>query len=654
MSSFIVIGTHKKLEWLVDGIKGCRPLNHKVSTKISTGKVVERDNSRYYVYPTRISNNMDIYNLNEGLRNHIANFKMNNYITGLLNIFLLENPFSEDEDNDLDLWLSEIEKVFDWDNNLHFYRILFTYDLEEPNNVTKHVPAEILKRYFERFNTLSFHNSMHVMLVGNCNINGAAVSQNKTEHDFKLPRIIADFMMLLSSMNTNYNVFNAITAYNMNCFALGYAESMYYFPDVKEYYEHADMRSLYIKILEDKDEGEKIEDDKDALNVENYPIGLYARKTRLEKYADISFGEDIYADQYKESADYKIEECLNKLKEAICQSRTNDPDSPKFENRKDIYNQSRGLKRGKERDKYISSAEENYKKLVAYACGNNFREYVEKNLHATPHPPKKKINFWKRLWQMIVKWLNLGKKERPIETPHLEKLTDVIDVLHNQHGLKEIYKEFLKNIKIIENKQKEEDKFCNNFRLKEHIQHYYHLIDLGKLKQYQKDCFESRYQQLKTKRNNGKDKSFKHLEELMREETKVYVKQFEYINWSTPSPTFLADTSNLNLADICKNLYCKSAPFVHYNITTSQPTTNITISLYSDMNCFANKFNAIKANVTNGDCISAYQSAHIASKICMFQFLPLNNEELDAIIKECDENDVQMITTEEKQDVHST
>ena len=50
MAAFIVISTSEKLNWIVDDIERCRPLNPSVESHIGTGKLEKKENGLYYVH----------------------------------------------------------------------------------------------------------------------------------------------------------------------------------------------------------------------------------------------------------------------------------------------------------------------------------------------------------------------------------------------------------------------------------------------------------------------------------------------------------------------------------------------------------------------------------------------------------------------------
>ncbi len=698
MAAFVVISTDNRLSGLVDGIEKCLPLNPNVGTYISTGKIEKEGDSYFYKYQINKEGNGgnetgDFSNL---VLNQLSAFKRA-YGVGntLLNVFMLENPRTEEELQLLEIWLNGFERLFIAKGliavqNIHIYRVLLTYDVEKPDDVTSQLSPDILKSYLERRDKYAFNGSSSILCISNRDKDGAAISFGRKEHDIKLPRLLADFMMLLSSANNSYGVFNAINS-SERCFSLGYAESMYYFPDVQEYYQHADMRSLYEHILKDPNETAQLDDDEEAMNIEHHPLGLNKRRKWLtDKYAGVPFDKDIRL--HRGSADFIIDDCLRKLKALFCGKREEEIERkqqevvskieeleaeynsmsqkawesdeefkarrkekfkeneskvrelrgelngfidnfPNFISREEIFDHSSGFDDKKEREDYSKKAEEQYDKLVAYAKGNDFFDYV-KEFDASrsnqqvviPNNLQDNPGCWFKFW---------GRKpqEAPVLTPPPAPapMLDNVMEIRKQLKLKETFEDFLSKRDEIEQEMKSEEEWCNKFELTDHSHHYYHLINLPKLKDYQKDKFDERFQKILKQWNAYEDnRNLTQLKELLSQNTETYTEKLKYIDWNEPFP-FVSDTSDTILAKVCSELHKKSSPFVHYEKVTATAQDPITYALYSDIPGIDKRFNDFKNNVTNSNNIIPYHSTHISSKLCIFQFLPLDKEALDKL-----------------------
>ncbi len=699
MAAFVVISTDNRLSGLVDGIEKCLPLNPHVPTHLSTGKIEKKGEDYFYKYHIHSdgedeNESGDFVDL---VLNQLSAFRLMYEVNDTLYVFMLENPRSEEEMQTLECWLQGLEKLFSNDvakqeKNIYICRVLFTYDVEKPKDVTRQLPPNILKNYLERREKLAFKDSSSILCISNRNNKGAAISLGKKEHDFKLPRLLADFMMLFSCNDNAYEVFNAINSAT-KCYTLGYAESMYYFPDVREYYKHADMRSLYERILKDPDEAAQLDNDEEAMNIECHPIGLNMRKRWLEsKYADVPFDQDIKL--HKDSADFIIDDCLLKLKALYCKKREEEiaevnarieeldaeynsmsqevlesedefkarkkekfkekeskvkelrnelnrlhKEFPDFISREEIYNHCGGFGDKGEKEDYLRKAKEQYDKLVAYNKGNDFFDYVKecdenyKNQQEVvpnnpPNNPGCWLKFWKRKPQEIPE-----PQETPasVPPPASSPILDNVKKIRKQLNLKEKYERFLGNRDKIEQAMKDEEKWCNEFKLTDHSHHYYHLINLPILKDYQNKKFDERFQQILAQWNGDKEKrNLTQLKELLSQNTEDYTQELKYIDWERPFP-FVPNLSNNDLTNICDKLHKKSSPFVHYDKITATAENHITSALYSDIPNIVQQFNNFKNNVTNGNNILPYHSTHIASKLCFFQFLQLDKETLNIL-----------------------
>ncbi len=702
MAAFVVISTDNRLSGLVDGIEKCLPLNPDVGTHISTGKIEKKRNDYFYKYQINNEGNGgnetgDLFNL---VLIQLSAFRHAYEVSGTLNVFMLENPRTEEELQLLEIRLTEFERLFtehgsSGDNNIHICRVLLTYDVEKPEDVTSQLSPDILKSYLERRDKYAFNDSSSILCISNRDKDGAAISFGRKEHDIKLPRLLADFMMLLSSADNSYGVFNAINS-SERCFSLGYAESMYYFPDVREYYQHADMRSLYEHILKDPDEAAQLKDDEVAMNIERYPLGLNNRMGRLKsKYADVPFDHDIKS--HRGSADFIIDDCLLMLKTLYCRKREEEIESkkrevdskidkleteynsmsqhdvesddefkarkkeqfaekernvkelqdelrrfiedfPMFISREKIFDHSSGFDDEKERKDYLTKANKQYDKLVAYAKGNDFFDYVKEfdksrnnQQVVIPNSLQDNPGCWLKLW---------GRKPQKTQAltppPAPAPMLDNVKEIRKQLKLKKKFEEFLSKRDEIEQEMKVEEEWCNKFELTDHSHHYYHLINLPKLKGYQKEKFDERFQKILGQWNADEDnRNLTQLKELLSKNTEDYTEKLKYIDWNEPF-FFVSDTSDTKLADVCDKLYHKSSPFVHYEKVTATAQTPITYALYSDIPDIEKRFKGFKNNVTNSTNIFPYHSTHIASKLCIFQFLPLDKVALDKL---CETNE---------------
>ena len=332
MSAFIVISVKESLNWIVDGIKNCRPHNPDVVTCISTGKMKKSTDDTYlYEYTTFSKHHINLNNngklsgntdralpkiVESGtprdlFSNQIAQFLNVSENEGeQINIFLLDNPMT-DTDFEHSSWIvDEIRAVYESrkSTNFQLVRVLFSYQIDKPTDVNTQVSGMILKQL-----TNIEHNEQDdflskILYIDNQNRQGAALCLNKEDHDIMIPRMLCDFMMLLSNKEDSYNVAAAVTG-ETRVFAVGYSECMYYHDDVFRYYDIAGRRDLIKHLLE-------AENGENSLDFKKNPIGLKCRIKRLEpKYFEVPFEQDISF--FEASIDKTIDDILVMLKDDI-------------------------------------------------------------------------------------------------------------------------------------------------------------------------------------------------------------------------------------------------------------------------------------------------------------------------------------------------
>lgn len=302
MSAFIVISVKDSLNWIVDGINDCRPHNPDVITHLSTGKIKKADEDKYLYEYSTYSKHAGDGNTDAALAKTIESDIPRNLFTNQIaqflnvsenqgeqiNVFLLDNPITE-EDFERSTWLSkEIRAVYDSHavTNFQLIRVLFSYQIDKPTEVTRQISKRALKQLLDLNLNETDGFLTRILYVDNQNRNGAAISCDKKEHDIMLPRMLCDLMMLLSNKEDSYNTFAAINS-DTRTFAVGYSECMYYHDDIFKYYSLAGKRDLKAYVLDNKN-------DCISLDYEKEPFGLADRQARLSKrYEEIPFDVDI-------------------------------------------------------------------------------------------------------------------------------------------------------------------------------------------------------------------------------------------------------------------------------------------------------------------------------------------------------------------------
>lgn len=397
MAKFIVISADNRLHYLVDGIEKCLPLNPNVSTGISTGKIIKSDTGYSYKYtiPGRGTTDGAARHFSDLLANQLAAFRLAYCIPNdqLVNIFLLENPLKESDLSASELWIEEFDKVFHdglgLGTSFCLYRLIFTYSHDTPNDVANQINRDTLKELLDNHIKITHDNTKdtfdrYIFYIDNQKSDDAGMCLDKEDHDLKMPRFLADFMMLASNNDDRSKVVSAINPAtgNTRIFSVGFAESMYYYPDVERYYKHADNRDLHRKFLLDEDETHG-DTKKEAMDAEKHPFGLRKRNQVLAKYyEDVPLDEDL--NNYPESSDKKINDCLVALKDILTQER--DKEQENFNNSPDVVTLENAISECEEK---ISSA-----KSEAGETKEDFEERIAK-LHSEKEQKTNELNVLK-------------------------------------------------------------------------------------------------------------------------------------------------------------------------------------------------------------------------------------------------------------------
>lgn len=324
MSAFVVISVKENLNWIVDGIKDCRPHNPDVVTRLSTGKIKKEEENKYLYEYTTFSKHAGDDGTDEALsrtvESDIPRNLFSNQIAQFLNvcenegeqinIFLIDNPIT-DADFERTSWLiDEIRAVYDSHKatNFQLIRVLFSYDVDKPTDVNRQVSKMILRQIASINLNDSDDFLSKILYIDNQNRSGAAMCLNKAEHDIMIPRMLCDFMMLLSNKDDSYNVSAAIGGQN-SMFSVGYSECMYYHDDVFRYYDLAGRRDLLNYMLETADSEE-------SMDFNLHPIGLEDRQRRLAPvYEEVPY--NIPVEVHPGSIDKAIDDIVISLKEDI-------------------------------------------------------------------------------------------------------------------------------------------------------------------------------------------------------------------------------------------------------------------------------------------------------------------------------------------------
>ena len=121
--------------------------------------------------------------------------------------------------------------------------------------------------------------------------------------------------------------------------------------------------------------------------------------------------------------------------------------------------------------------------------------------------------------------------------------------------------------------------------------------------------------------------------EVLKEQTKWDVFSFYYINWSEPFDFI----ENIDLQTVCEGLKRCSQPFVNTYTLESNAENLTSYIFYTDNEQWHDDINQKRVKLRDDNKVTSIFSHHICSKICMFQFLQMNNELIKGLV-DCIDN----------------
>lgn len=716
MSAFIVISVKDSLNWIVDGIEDCRPHNPDVITHLSTGKIKKADKDKYLYEYTTYSKHAGDGNADEALARTIESDSPRNLFTNQIaqflhvcenegeqiNIFLLDNPIT-DEDFKQSTWLTdEIRAVHDshFATNFQLVRVLFSYQVDKPTDVTRQVSKMVLKQLMDLNLNETDDILTRILYVDNQKRNGAAVCLDKDGHDIMLPRMLCDLMMLLSNKDDSYNTSAAINC-DTRTFAVGYSECMYYHDDVFKYYSLVGERDLKDYVLNSKNDSVSLDYEKD-------PFGLADRQERLSKrYEEISFETDI--NSAPESIDKEIDDILLYFKDYIFAIK------------------EEALHKAKENDRIATEKAREEKLAELDAEKEDDQENDEENVvsdleersDSTALSKLKGCNFLARLFRRNKAYEESGNGD--VENEVDPRVADIV-ITEEQDKVKKEYPDFISREVIYEqyNLEQDEGELYDGVPFNSNVTAYNGLIEFiqsvefkhylktneeettqvasvpswlelkakidsinvlrderknyerlkkkvselkGELEQTKKEIEDFRLtthcssvdnlidlDKLKSFYAKGKDKR---IEEVIKrwkgrdDNTRIIgsLKEDieEVIKWDVFGLYYIKWDNpfefikEINLTSVCKHLKAKSQPFV--NIYTLSPNAeNLTsYCFYTDNERWNDDIKNGRVDLKDANNVSGILSSHICSKICMFQFLQMSRELIEGLVDCYDE-----------------
>lgn len=674
MSAFIVISTTESLNWLVDGIVKSRPQNPHTEGKtfIATGKLQQTGDSLFYHYTfgnqeeKTQGDGKELYVL---LANQIANFRLKSGVgDGLLQFFLLENPVTDADVNNAKLFHNSLKKVLveRYENNCQVTRVIFSYDISSMD-ITEQVQVDCLHRFlFER----DISDNIHILYLDNQDRNGAAIASMKEERDLMLPRMLCDFLMLYSNSNNAYNIRNAAHSNETGVFSLGYAECMYFFPDIQRFYKVSYKKDIREFFLSCPEENSKV--DSQILDYERFPLGLYARKELFKaRYTIVPYDKDIKDYIYKNSIDKEIDDIIVSLRPRIesfkqekieeaqildkeetertkmeAEESGNDPNTilpikrnvenankryPNYIDRNEIFHL--WILNQKEDEQFeenvtCNAAKLAYEHLREFIQSSEFKNYIlKKELETSLEEEQKNVLSEKKGCNLFAALFH--KSDRSQVGSSCTKDSLVVDadsiikaILSISKLLKE-RKSYEKLCGFIKETEEELESLKNeikHFSLTSHSKSYSSLIDLDSLKKYQKENSQLHIDSIVAKWRKIQNGTLYNLLDCAEKEFEEETKNYRYIDWEYP---FKFVRSDIDIETVAKELYKRAIPFINTYTTPEIKENQTTYTYYHDRKEWNAHFNELKdMNLPSGT--TAELSTHIESKFCMFQILQMD------------------------------
>lgn len=682
MSAFLVISTTEKLNWIVDGIVECRPQNPNVSTYIGTGKLENRKEGTYYIHNYSVKDELNkdeekATDLQELIANQFAHFRKESGVKDNLQIFLLDNPIDQES-------LAYSQKIYDaidnyvisqhFENNCSLTRILFSYDVSQPCNVCSQVVPDLLRSIIQ---TAADKERIHICYIDNQDRNGAAMALSQEAHNLMLPRMLCDFMMLMSSSNSQYNIRNAVHN-DTRIFSLGYGECMYYFPDVKRYFEYAYQRDIRRYMLT------HAKPDIDSLDYDKYPIGIEERVKRLKPiYLDVPF--DAQITDYPQSIDKQIDDVIVALHDSIVSVKeqameiakkkdaettakkrkemlengetdevvevTTEQDKvekkyPNYIDRNSIYNLCLVEKTQDEQfddNEPCVKARKEYLHLIDFVQDREFKQFVFPDAFVTNSTSKNaKSNIVadtdslqsqeeRKGCNIFARWFKKKQHKETVTIDQDNTTKSLLEQINSITGLlkqKEQYRSLCAFEESLQKEVEQQENNMNDFCLTSHCASYGSLIDVEKLKEYQSqtsavhiNTIIKNWECLETKKCN-----LSALYNETKAECNRELAEFTYIHWDSPAPFVKKD---INIEIVCSDLKDRSIPWVNSLVVRAEQENNTTFTFYADNEKWYQAANDKQVDLPCGTTME--KSTHISSKIVIFQILQWDEHIIDGL-----------------------
>lgn len=578
--------------------------------------------------------------LEDGFCNHISQFISAACLsaqTSHVNLFFLDNPYGE-RDLDQSAFVKLIETV---KNPTHgfdlvdIWHVVLGYDTLEPQNVVAHPADEILRNIF----SINKQSNVSTLYIGSQHLNGGANFTSTEHHDFHLPRMLADFMLVASDPQSKSGIATTATSNNSIAFSIGHAECMYMASDVQK------LLGLYLEEVLTKlqlngtslsatfPKGKKPQRDKLSRQFSspcNYsqPVEEGNYLAQIDKLITTDFlpfgGKDSFLGE--NICTYNEVHKAWKAYQAACKNKTNREQVEKrqiFEDKRNAYNSIREKISHSDFYRFLSSSladlkEERRKKE------NEKREQEEENDNRS---------FFRRIIEFFTgasaqRKSKIAKLSRQLDDfdrkiKECETAITAHDLVCNYETCHNELVQLTSDVAALENRLINIQKDIKNFRLTE-FSDAIPLINISllrshfskKYEEYQKEIIEE-YNITIENLGGNLDSAFNRI--VTREQQK-----YETIDWRNPFEFIKVDNIGLTY----KRLQEKSLPCFHAeNSDGGKIFSKIETLVY------ANHEGYTQGNLSEMSVFySAQPSTSVRDKICMLQIVSLNGKHVDSLI----------------------
>ncbi len=555
------------------------------------------------------------------------------------------------------------------ENNCNVIRVLFSYDVSHPCDVCEQVPRKILQWHI---NDIKDNAYSEILYIDNQNRHGAALATDSEEHNRMLPRMLCDFMLLMSAQGSQYNIRNAAHC-DDKVFSIGYAECMYYYPDVRAYYDIAYQYDIRKLLILDRVNSST------SLDYRTAPFGISERIERLRsQYGDVPYDVDI--NQYPNSNDKQIDAIIcqhreriiaikqSAMEEAIAkdeaatakkrekaaqegredieniiikteQERVN-REYPDYIDRQQIYTQWLQTSRPKEKfddNTLCINAKKQYLHLIDFVQSITYKSSLTPTTTPTNSTTSSTDNDSAATQDMeehsgcnlFARWFGKKKEAQDAKEESCPSNTTTATNSSNNGALlqikriselleeKEQYRELCRFEKKTKEECKDYKKQMEHFLLTSHCTSVDYLIDLQRLRTYECETADKRMHEVETNWLNREEKVHT-LSGLHEENNNMYEKEmtgYTFIDWENP----LRFIKDIDVERVCKKLHDKATPLVNSCIVRTHQEQNTTYLYYTDHSLWAEKTKDKDIELPYGATMEC--STHIASKLALFHIL---------------------------------